>query len=182
MIKAVIGVPLHKAGRFVAGMTVHQAQPRHWRADEVDLHRTVAARCWESIERTRIARDLRENEERLRMAQEAGGVGTFEYDIQRQISRGSEVFYRIFQAPPGATEYNAQDWARIIHPEDRDGVFSALQRAIESPQIIDTSDEYRLLLPDRTVRWVSYNGRVTRDVTGKALGIIGTVADVTAAG
>ncbi len=52
-IRAVIGVPLHKGGKFVAGMAVHQATPRRWTADEVQLVQLGAARCWESIERAR---------------------------------------------------------------------------------------------------------------------------------
>jgi PAS domain-containing protein len=54
MIRSVICVPLHKGGRFVAAMAVHKATPRAWRADEVELVRNVASRCWESIERVRV--------------------------------------------------------------------------------------------------------------------------------
>lgn len=50
-IRAVICVPLHKAGRFVAAMAVHQRTPRHWLPEEVDLVRTTTQRCWESIAR-----------------------------------------------------------------------------------------------------------------------------------
>jgi GAF domain-containing protein len=60
-IDAVIAMPLLKGGRFVAGMAVHQRAPRRWHDHEVELVRAVAARCWESIERARIDRDLREN-------------------------------------------------------------------------------------------------------------------------
>ena len=57
-IQAVICVPLHKNGRFVAAMAVHQARPRKWTQDEVELLLNVASRCWESIERSRLERDL----------------------------------------------------------------------------------------------------------------------------
>ncbi|HEX8673520.1 MAG TPA: GAF domain-containing protein [Longimicrobium sp.] len=67
-IRAVISVPLHKAGRFMAGMAVHQRTPRHWLPEEVDLVRTVTQRCWESIERSRALRSLQESERRLRGA------------------------------------------------------------------------------------------------------------------
>ncbi|HLM68631.1 MAG TPA: ATP-binding protein, partial [Longimicrobium sp.] len=67
-IRAVISMPLHKAGRFVAGMAVHQRTPRHWLPDEVELVRTVTQRCWESIERSRALRSLQESEQRLRGA------------------------------------------------------------------------------------------------------------------
>jgi PAS domain S-box-containing protein len=65
-IAAVICVPLHKAGRFAAAMAVHQRVPRRWTPDEVDLVVTVVQRCWESLERARALRRLRESEAALR--------------------------------------------------------------------------------------------------------------------
>ena len=66
-IRAVICVPLHKAGRFVAAMAVHQRVPRHWTPDEVDLVVTLVRRCWESLERARAYRNLREREAALQV-------------------------------------------------------------------------------------------------------------------
>ncbi|MGV3591326.1 MAG: ATP-binding protein [Gammaproteobacteria bacterium] len=57
-IQAVICVPLHKNDRFVAAMAVHQLRPRRWTQDEVELLLNVASRCWESIERSRLEREL----------------------------------------------------------------------------------------------------------------------------
>ena len=50
-ITAVVCVPLHKGGRFVAAMAVHQATPRAWAGAEIELLTTVVARCWESLQR-----------------------------------------------------------------------------------------------------------------------------------
>jgi signal transduction histidine kinase/ActR/RegA family two-component response regulator len=52
-IQAVICLPLHKNGRFVAAMAVHQATPRGWTRNEIELVQTVVDRCWESLERIR---------------------------------------------------------------------------------------------------------------------------------
>lgn len=60
LIRAVICVPVRKAGRFVAAMAVHQAVPRSWSPGEVALLRRVADRCWESIERARAVAELRQ--------------------------------------------------------------------------------------------------------------------------
>jgi PAS domain S-box-containing protein len=67
-IRAVISMPLHKQGRFAAGMAVHQRTPRHWLPEDVELLRTVTQRCWESIERARALRGLQQSERRLRGA------------------------------------------------------------------------------------------------------------------
>ncbi|HEX6983225.1 MAG TPA: PAS domain-containing protein [Balneolaceae bacterium] len=64
-IEAVICVPLHKAGKFVAGMAVHRNKPYHWLPQEVSLTVQVVNRCWEAIERARINRDLEEMNETL---------------------------------------------------------------------------------------------------------------------
>jgi signal transduction histidine kinase/CheY-like chemotaxis protein/putative methionine-R-sulfoxide reductase with GAF domain len=66
MIQAVISVPLHKAGKFTAGMAVHQKTPRHWTADEVGLVRQVVGRCWEALERARAEERLARMLERER--------------------------------------------------------------------------------------------------------------------
>jgi PAS domain S-box-containing protein len=65
-IRSVICLPLHKAGRLTAAMAVHQAAPRRWTPDEVELVRVVVGRCWEALERARVERTLRESEGRYR--------------------------------------------------------------------------------------------------------------------
>jgi PAS domain S-box-containing protein len=70
-IRAAICVPLHKHGRLTAAMAVHQSQPRVWLDEEVELTRLVVARCWEALERTRVARTLQASEARYRAMIEA---------------------------------------------------------------------------------------------------------------
>lgn len=67
-VRAVVGVPLVRHGLLVAGMAVYQGAPRPWIAAEVELVKTVARRCWESVQRARaLAREhqLRERTEFL---------------------------------------------------------------------------------------------------------------------
>lgn len=64
-IRAVICVPLHKAGHLVAAMAVHQRVPRDWTDTEVALVVTVVQRCWESLERGSALRRLRDREAAL---------------------------------------------------------------------------------------------------------------------
>ncbi|MEO5894608.1 MAG: PAS domain-containing protein [Vicinamibacterales bacterium] len=56
-IRAVICVPVMKAGCFVAAMAVHTTQPRTWKPGEVELVQQVTSRCWESLERARVERE-----------------------------------------------------------------------------------------------------------------------------
>ena len=61
-IRAVICVPLHKDGVFTAAMAVHQARPRVWTVADIELVSIVVQRCWETLERARLARSLRDSE------------------------------------------------------------------------------------------------------------------------
>jgi PAS domain S-box-containing protein len=64
-IRAVICVPLLKAGRLTSAMAVHHSQPRHWQQNEVQLVQLVASRCWVSAERARVAQEWRKLNENL---------------------------------------------------------------------------------------------------------------------
>jgi len=65
-IGAVISVPLLKAGRFAAGMAVHQRSTREWTEAEIGLVEMVVDRCWSGIERARALRALQSSERRQR--------------------------------------------------------------------------------------------------------------------
>jgi len=64
-VRAVICVPLLRAGRLTSAMAVHQSQARPWQPDEVQLVQLVASRCWESTERARVTQELRRLNENL---------------------------------------------------------------------------------------------------------------------
>jgi PAS domain S-box-containing protein len=73
----VICLPLHKGGRFVAAMAVHQRTPRLWTAADVDLVTAVVARCWESVQRVHAVAAVREGEERYRLIVERAADAIF---------------------------------------------------------------------------------------------------------
>ncbi|HBK45804.1 MAG TPA: histidine kinase, partial [Xanthomonadaceae bacterium] len=70
-LRASLVVPLHKNGRLVATMGVHQRAPRRWMSTEIELLRLVIARCWESLQRARVQRKLSASEARLRLLADA---------------------------------------------------------------------------------------------------------------
>jgi PAS domain S-box-containing protein len=65
-VRALICAPLNKDGPYVARMVVSQRAPRCWEHWEVDIVTRVANRCWESVQRARAMRGLRESQERYR--------------------------------------------------------------------------------------------------------------------
>ena len=66
----------------MAQIAVHQNTPRRWLNEEIDLITTVANRCWESVERARALKRLKESDDRYRafMANSSEGIWRYELD------------------------------------------------------------------------------------------------------
>lgn len=105
-------------------------------------------------------------------------VGTWRADLQTGRIWADANFARLC----GLTPEEAQGGPisrclEMVHPDDRERVQKALRHATEalSPHEV----EYRILLPDGTVRWVVARGIVIRSETGEAAERIGSVVDIT---
>ena len=140
-IRAVISVPLHKGGRFVAGMAVHQKTPRRWSREEVELIKSVAERCWDSMERARAVRYLRRSEERYRAVVEQAGEGIFLFDPEtKHILEANPAFQKMFgyeaEELKGVTLYD-------LVPQDNEGVDRNVERALERGYLLVGERLYR---------------------------------------
>ena len=135
-IRSVICVPLRKNGHFVAAMAVHQITPRDWTDDEVELLRRVASRCWESIERARVGRELRESERLLRLSQRAGRIGSFEWDIVTGDVYWSPDLERMYGLEAGMFEGTFAGWRKRCEPEDAERVSSEILQVIGRQQLL----------------------------------------------
>lgn len=129
-------------------------------------------------ERKRAQLALRESEEQLRLAQAAGGVGTFDWDLVTQEARCSPDYFRVMNrsARTGGKVTLAQ-WQSWVHADDRDRLLAALQAALEGTG--EAFGEYRMVGEDSETRAILYRGQITRDAQGRAVRMLGTVLDMT---
>jgi len=70
-------------------------------------------------------------------------------------------------------------WAERVHPDDRDRVVQAVQKMLEDPEQELYRDEYRIRKPDGSWVTVLDRGLVIRDEDGRAVRVIGGLADIT---
>ena len=107
---------------------------------------------------------LHESEERMRLAVEAADFGVLVRDFRQSAMWGSERWRALFGFSGTETlEFDAV--IQRIHPDDRDALHSALDRARSGYGIYDT--EFRVVLPGGEVRWIGARGRVEFDGAGK---------------
>ncbi|MCB0209574.1 MAG: PAS domain S-box protein, partial [Anaerolineae bacterium] len=89
----------------------------------------------------------------------------------------SPVVEQITGYPPSFYLKNPQRWLSTIHPDDQTRLFAALQRIING-QSMREEEEYRIIRPDGTVRWVRDCVTVTQQESGH-MHIDGVVSDIT---
>ncbi|MFL6276161.1 MAG: PAS domain S-box protein [Blastocatellia bacterium] len=128
-------------------------------------------------ERERAEAELRENEERLRLALEAGQVGTWDWDIANDHVTWSDTIYRFHGLNPGEFGGRVEDFAALIHPEDREPINATIGAALESNE--PYSAEMRIVRPDGSLRWIATNGKALFDADGKPVRMLGATVDIT---
>lgn len=121
---------------------------------------------------------LRASEERLRLAQEAGGIGAWEHDLATGRRHWSNSTYRIWGVEPGEA-VTLDLILGLIHPEDIDKTRAALAgtegRVGPLPEL-----ELRIRRRcDGAVRWILSRAEAVAGDDGRPVRHIGVMRDVT---
>lgn len=119
---------------------------------------------------------LRDAEERLRMATEAAGIGAWEWDLEALRGTWSEQTSRILGVDR-REGIAAREHSQAIHPDDRAGALAAASEGIANNRSFTA--EYRIVRPDGAVRWVEARGLAMPDASGAPSRTIGTLRDIT---
>jgi PAS domain S-box-containing protein len=130
-------------------------------------------------ERKKTQDALRLSEERLCLAQKAGQIGVFEWNLQTNLVVWTPELEALFGLPKGTFEGKHEDWAKRVHPEDIKKLEPFLKNWITSNRDSE-SWEYRFIRADTgELRWMACSGHVIRDANGKPIRVIGTDIDIT---
>jgi PAS domain S-box-containing protein len=122
---------------------------------------------------------LSKNEERLRMAIESTGLGTWDYDLTNDRLNWDVQCKALFGLPPDA-HINYSVFLQGLHPDDRDRADKIVKECFDIRSGGNYDIEYRTIgIEDKKLRWVRARGRAFFDDSGKALRFIGTALDIT---
>jgi len=121
---------------------------------------------------------LRESQERLAFALAAGRMGTWEWDMKTGAIRWSESLEQIVGIPPGSFLGTYESFVELVHPDDRQALRQALERATTTDD--EYSAECRMGPPGAQAVQIVTQGRVVRDAFGEPVRMAGVAQDVTA--
>ena len=119
---------------------------------------------------------LHERERQLELLLSAGTIGLWWGNLELGETHWTDEYRAIMCLPPDA-EPSVDLWRGRVHPEDREAVEEAFRRSLADRTAFDL--EYRLLLDDRSLRWVRSTGRTDYAPNGAPVRSIGLVTDVT---
>jgi PAS domain S-box-containing protein len=122
-------------------------------------------------------RQLREFNERLELAMQAGNMVACEWDGGSRLLSWSPGFGEVFGFPPGEFSGAAEDLRNRLLPEDRDWVMRSLQDAFGAGG--EFRLEHRIIRPDGTQAWLELRGRVFPGEEDAAPRLLGVCMDIT---
>src|SRR5690606_4388755 len=114
------------------------------------------------------ARDLHDH---FRVALEAGGLGTWRWDMASGDTVWDERLHALFGLAPGDFDGSFDAFVALLHPDDREGVLSSIANAVERKSMYRV--EHRVVWPDGTTHWIAGAGGVTLDEHGDVTGTVG---------
>lgn len=141
----------------------------------------VAVRTIEEIRRLRAgemaaSEGLAQSEEQLRLAVEAASLGLWYLDLETGEFISSPQASAAMHGLPPDTTLNYETALDVVHPEDRERVREKAERSIVNHDPYEA--EFRVVLGDGTVRWISSQGRTYSQDEGAGC-LIGVVQDIT---
>ena len=130
-----------------------------------------------AIERKKAEENLRRSEWSLLEAQRLGRSGSWSLDVSSGIVTPSPEMLRSFDVKPGDDCSSTDFWFNRIHPEDRKRVRDLFERCVM--ENTDYEADYRLLLPDGTIKYQHSIGRPIVNEKGDLVEFVGTAIDLT---
>ncbi len=129
-------------------------------------------------EQKKLTEQLRENDQRLRMAIEATKLGTWEYNPSAEHLIWSDECRNIYGVPK-EMEVDFAFFAEHIYPDDKTMVDAEIQKAMDPSGEGNYDVQYRIIrYSDKKPSWIRAQGKVFFDANRKVERFIGTVLDI----
>ncbi len=121
---------------------------------------------------------LRKKEELLRITLEAGNIGIWEWDVEKDLIYATPAYYTMLGYEPKESPTKKDEWLDRVHPQDRDYVNNQFTKAL-SRNFKEYGYDARFRQADGTYRWIQSKGfSYERDQNGLVTRLTGIRLDI----
>ncbi|HEY9608012.1 PAS domain S-box protein [Allocoleopsis sp.] len=138
---------------------------------------TLSGISLDITQRKQAEEQLRHHENQLSLALDAARMGFWDWNIQTETVTWSDNFKRLFGLDPNNDNHSYETFVAMLHPDDREHVHQASERSFQGEGEGDI--EFRIVLPDGSIRWIQSKYQVYYDETGKPIRRTGIDLDIT---
>jgi PAS domain S-box-containing protein len=164
-------VVLSVTGVTLASVIAEREQAQREREQSVREHGALEAR----LEADQV---VRASEERLRLAQQAARMGSFEWNIRTGVNTWTPELETMYGLPVGRFGGTQQAFENLVHRDDLATVRELVNSAFNTGE--PTAGEWRVVWPDGTVHWIAGRWQVFTNESSEPSRMIGVNMDVTA--
>jgi PAS domain S-box-containing protein len=164
--------------KVIATFAVYYRQPRRPTQRDQEIIDQVTHLAGVAVQKKLALEKLQRSEGYLAEAQKLMHTGSWAWDPRTHwVLYCSEEMFRIFGLDPGESLPTRKNFRQRIHPEDRDWVDKRWEKSLR--ERVDSFDEFRVLMPDGTVRHINSSAHPVLDEDGEVIEFVGTAVDVT---
>jgi len=164
--------------KVIATFAVYYREPRRPTQRDQEIIDQVTHLTGIAIQKKLALEKLQRSEGYLTQSQKLTRTGTWAWDPRTQwVLYCSEEMFRIFGLDPRESSPARKSFRQRIHPEDRDWIDKRWEKSLR--ERVDSFDEFRVLMPDGTVRHINSSAHPVLDEDGELIELVGTAVDVT---
>ncbi len=126
----------------------------------------------------RQEKGIREAHERLTLALDVSGLGTWDRDLATNKIVWSEGMYRIFGRRRDEFSGRPDEILSFVHPDDRAAFRKAFDETTQGKST-GFDQEFRIVRPDGEIRWVLRRAQLIRSEDGRPVSMLGVALDMT---
>jgi PAS domain S-box-containing protein len=165
-------------GDVIATFAMYYREPRRPTQRDQEIIDQITHLTGIAIQKKLALERLQRSEAYLAEAEKLTHTGSWAWDPRTQTALYcSEEMFRILGLDPRESLPTRDNLMQQIHPEDRDWVAKRWKNSLR--ERVDTFDEFRVLMPDGTVRHINFSGHPVLDEDGQIIEFVGTAVDVT---
>ena len=175
-MRSLLSIPMVSGSRALGSCALVAVRAeRIWPVDLVQRMRLIAAVFAAALARKRSEESLRESEARLNLAATSAEAGLWNLEASTGRIWATDKTRELYGFAPGR-ELNFEGFMQIVDPEDR----VRIRRSVEECKRTraDFREEYRVIHPDGTIRWMAARGRPYFGPSGEPERLMGVSLDI----